>query len=218
MELYKTEYIMTIYIKIIYYYKNKQGIFTMIIIEKLINYINSYFHSEDESLKDIRKRALIVIPVALIDLIFIIIISRSPTMSLTPYIIALAATAGITIIVFVDVVKRERKFMEKLPYTITKARVIAKRSNLSGSIGDSFSSAYSNGYGEDCYGSQIFGVSHNNYITDYYVTFEMNDGGRIELKVPEAEFGILLEGDNGVLKYKLNKFDSFDRDRTGEKY
>lgn len=209
---------MTIYIKIIYYYKNKQGIFTMIIIEKLINYINSYFHSEDESLKDIRKRALIVIPVALIDLIFIIIISRSPTMSLTPYIIALAATAGITIIVFVDVVKRERKFMEKLPYTITKARVIAKRSNLSGSIGDSFSSAYSNGYGEDCYGSQIFGVSHNNYITDYYVTFEMNDGGRIELKVPEAEFGILLEGDNGVLKYKLNKFDSFDRDRTGEKY
>lgn len=48
-----------------------------------------------------------------------------------------------------------------------------------------------------------------------FVTFEMEDGQRVELQVPNAQFGTYVVGDKGVLRYNPNSnpntFVSFDR-------
>lgn len=189
----------------------------MIILEKLKNYVYSFLYSDNKSLDSIRKKYLIIMPIAAVYLISIIMLLDSFSMSLMPFFITTAVFGGIIIMLFMNIAKQEKEFLEKLPYTIKKAKVIAKRSSLIGSVGNSFLSTYSNSYGEDCVGSQTFGINDNSYITKYYVTFEMNDGSRVELNVPDTEYGLLLEGDTGVLKYKLDRYNSFERDYTGEK-
>lgn len=44
-----------------------------------------------------------------------------------------------------------------------------------------------------------------------YVTFETDRGDRVELLVPEREYGVLLEGDEGILTYQGTRFISFHR-------
>lgn len=41
--------------------------------------------------------------------------------------------------------------------------------------------------------------------TTYYVTFEVESGDRIELIVPDREYGLMVEGDQGT------RYISFDR-------
>lgn len=47
--------------------------------------------------------------------------------------------------------------------------------------------------------------------TNYYVTFELEDGHRIEFKLGGSTYGLLAEGDVGTLNYKGNHFKSFQR-------
>ncbi len=47
--------------------------------------------------------------------------------------------------------------------------------------------------------------------TDYYVTFEFDAGGRLELEVPDNRFGYLVEGDRGNLTSQGSRFVSFER-------
>ena len=37
--------------------------------------------------------------------------------------------------------------------------------------------------------------------TRYFVTFELENGGRVELGVKDSEYGMLAEGDQGLLTY-----------------
>jgi len=48
--------------------------------------------------------------------------------------------------------------------------------------------------------------------TEYYVTFEKPDGNRIELKVAGKQYGLLVEGDVGLLNYQGTRFNSFKRE------
>ena len=43
------------------------------------------------------------------------------------------------------------------------------------------------------------------------VTFQLSDGERMELHVPESEFGMLVEGDAGQLSYQGTRYLSFER-------
>ncbi|WP_025692525.1 DUF2500 domain-containing protein [Paenibacillus zanthoxyli] len=65
--------------------------------------------------------------------------------------------------------------------------VVAKRFRVSGGSGDSSSS------------------------TAYYVTFEILNGDRVELKVPGRLYGLIVEGDRGDLTYQGTRFKGFER-------
>ena len=45
----------------------------------------------------------------------------------------------------------------------------------------------------------------------YYVTFQVESGDRMELYVPGNEYGLLAEGDFGVLTFQGTRYLSFDR-------
>lgn len=47
--------------------------------------------------------------------------------------------------------------------------------------------------------------------TSYYVTFELINGERMELKVDDSKYGFLVEGDIGVLSFQGEIFVSFER-------
>ncbi len=66
-------------------------------------------------------------------------------------------------------------------------RVVAKRTEVSGGGGD-FSAR-----------------------TSYYLTFEFESGDRIEFGVKGQDFGMIAEGDVGVLNYQGTQFNSFTR-------
>jgi len=47
--------------------------------------------------------------------------------------------------------------------------------------------------------------------TTYYVTFEVDSGDRMELKVSGEEFGMLVEGDSGTLAFQGSRYYGFLR-------
>jgi hypothetical protein len=47
--------------------------------------------------------------------------------------------------------------------------------------------------------------------TSYYATFEFDTGDRQELHIPRQDFGMLSEGDAGMLTFQGTRFLSFER-------
>lgn len=47
--------------------------------------------------------------------------------------------------------------------------------------------------------------------TTYYVTFEVESGDRIELIVPDREYGLMVEGDQGTLIFQGTRYISFNK-------
>ena len=47
--------------------------------------------------------------------------------------------------------------------------------------------------------------------TNYYVTFQVDSGDRMELLVKGGEYGLLAEGDTGMLTFQGTRFLAFDR-------
>lgn len=60
------------------------------------------------------------------------------------------------------------------------------------------------------------GSGESSAHTSYYVTFEFEDGGRLELQVRGQDFGLIVEGDRGELLYQGTRFKSFDRVKQTE--
>ncbi len=52
---------------------------------------------------------------------------------------------------------------------------------------------------------------HHHHSHSYYITFEVQSGDRMELKVPRSEFGLLVEGDEGVLSFQGTRYLGFER-------
>ena len=52
---------------------------------------------------------------------------------------------------------------------------------------------------------------HHHHSTSYYVTFEVESGDRMELRVPAREYGLLVDGDMGVLHFQGTRYLGFDR-------
>ena len=81
------------------------------------------------------------------------------------------------------------------PRLTVPATVVAKRTNVS-----HHNHAGTNGH------------HHHSTSTTYYVTFQVESGDRMELHLSGHEFGMLVEGDKGILSFQGTRFISFDRD------
>ena len=75
------------------------------------------------------------------------------------------------------------------PRVPAQARVVAKRTHTSGGMGDVSASS------------------------SYYATFEFLSGDRKEFYVPYREYGLIAEGDVGILMFQGSRFISFERNR-----
>ena len=47
--------------------------------------------------------------------------------------------------------------------------------------------------------------------SDYYVTFQFESGDRLELEIPDNQFGYLVEGDKGKLTFQGTRYINFER-------
>ena len=55
------------------------------------------------------------------------------------------------------------------------------------------------------------GNGHSHTSSSYYVTFEVESGDRMELRVSGSEYGMLAEGDRGRLTFQGTRYLSFER-------
>ncbi|MBQ8767755.1 MAG: DUF2500 domain-containing protein [Clostridia bacterium] len=55
------------------------------------------------------------------------------------------------------------------------------------------------------------GHTHTSSSTSYYVTFQVQSGDRMELEVKSYDYGMLVEGDFGVLTFQGTRFLGFER-------
>ena len=60
--------------------------------------------------------------------------------------------------------------------------------------------------------SQVTGGGSNPIEQDYYVTFQLATGERVELRVPDAVSGVLMPGDEGALEWKGSRYLGFARE------
>ena len=53
--------------------------------------------------------------------------------------------------------------------------------------------------------------NHTSHSHSYYVTFEVESGDRMELRVDGDEYGLLVEGDQGLLTFQGTRYLGFER-------
>ena len=80
----------------------------------------------------------------------------------------------------------------KKPVLSEPARIVTKRSQTSGSVDSSTGGSVS---------------------TWYYATFELPSGERREFCIGGREYGLLAEGDEGMLTYQGTRYRGFERGR-----
>jgi hypothetical protein len=56
-------------------------------------------------------------------------------------------------------------------------------------------------------------LSSSHTSTTYFMTFELESGDRMELKMPGGEYGVLVEGDTGNLTFQGTRYKGFERTR-----
>ena len=54
-------------------------------------------------------------------------------------------------------------------------------------------------------------MHHRSTSTNYYVTFEVMSGDRMEFHVPDKEYGMLAENDAGILTFQGTRYLGFKR-------
>ena len=60
--------------------------------------------------------------------------------------------------------------------------------------------------------SEVWGGSGDTSAsTSYYVTFQFDDGSRLEFQVINRDYGLIVEGDRGEILYQGTRFKEFKR-------
>lgn len=86
------------------------------------------------------------------------------------------------------------------PILTVEAKVVSKRMNVS---------HHNTPIAGDATGAHGF-TTHTN--TNYYVTFEVESGDRMEFHISKAkEYGMLVEGDRGKLTFQGTRYLGFER-------
>jgi hypothetical protein len=100
--------------------------------------------------------------------------------------------AAVTAIVLIVVLRRKKEDAANnaAPVQNVQARIISKRTETEGMAGME-------------YGGML--------TTKHYVTFEAPDGSRLELPVQGDQYGMLAEGDTGVLAFQGTRYLNFER-------
>ncbi len=116
-----------------------------------------------------------------------------PFMMLIP-MISFVLVFGVIVAILVMNFKRMRKD-DRSPRISVEATVVAKRMDVHShrhSAGRHHASSFS---------------SH----TTYYATFQVESGDRMELYIGSYDYGMLVEGDRGILEFQGSRFLRFDR-------
>ena len=58
------------------------------------------------------------------------------------------------------------------------------------------------------------GIETMHTFTSYYVTFQVESGDRMEFEVSDMEYGMLAEGDRGMLTFQGTRYLSFQRNES----
>lgn len=87
---------------------------------------------------------------------------------------------------------RQNRWNKQQPVVSTSAQVIAKRTEVSGSGGGTAA------------------------LTFYYATFETSDKERHEFSVSGKDYGLLIEGDQGILTFQGTRYKGFERGRAAQ--
>lgn len=85
------------------------------------------------------------------------------------------------------------------PKLTVPVTVVAKRTNVS---------RHRHANAGDATGAHGY---HTSTSTSYYATFQVESGDRMELHVPDSEFGLIVEGDKGLLTFQGTRFLNFER-------
>jgi len=94
------------------------------------------------------------------------------------------------------------------PVLTVLSKVVAKRMAVSSH------NHHSNGmHMHQHHGTPMTTHSTSSSTTTYFATFEVESGDRMELKVPDKEYGILVEGDEGKLTFQGTRYKGFERNR-----
>ena len=60
------------------------------------------------------------------------------------------------------------------------------------------------------------GIETMHTFTSYYVTFQVESGDRMEFEVSDMEYGMLAEGDRGMLTFQGTRYLSFQWNESAE--
>ena len=82
------------------------------------------------------------------------------------------------------------------PRLKSQAKVVSRRINVHG-----------NSYNQ----ANIHRMHEGHTSTDYYITFEFEQGSRKEFQVNNYEYGTLIEGDIGILEHQGSRYFGFER-------
>lgn len=102
---------------------------------------------------------------------------------------------GLFITVFISILVKGMKEWNKnnhSPRLTVPVTVVAKRTNVSRH-------------------SRAGEHHHTSTSTSYYVTFQVESGDRMELHMSGSEFGLIVEGDRGLLTFQGTRFLKFER-------
>ena len=62
-------------------------------------------------------------------------------------------------------------------------------------------------------GPETAPMTHTTSSTSYFVTFQVESGDRMELPVPDQDYGMMIQGDHGKLTFQGTRFLGFQRAR-----
>ena len=105
---------------------------------------------------------------------------------------------GITIAVFIKRISTWNKNNHSPRLTVPVV-IVAKRANVT---------HHRHANGGDMSGEMGYHTISN---TTYYATFQVESGDRMELNLDGAEYGMLAEGDRGMLTFQGARYLSFER-------
>ena len=60
------------------------------------------------------------------------------------------------------------------------------------------------------------GIETMHTFTSYYVTFQVESGDRMEFEISDMEYGMLAEGDRGMLTFQGTRYLNFQRNESSE--
>lgn len=90
---------------------------------------------------------------------------------------------------------RENRRNDASPRLTVPASVVAKRAQVGSSI----------------HHNAATHTSSTHYNTRYFATFQFESGDRLELPVAATEYGLLVEGDHGLLSFQGTRYLGFQR-------
>lgn len=111
------------------------------------------------------------------------------------FTIAFVLAIGIFVFAIVKGINQWNKNNHSPKLTVP-ATIVAKRTNVS-------RHHHHNHHGT--------GMHHASTSTTYYVTFQVESGDRMELHVAGHEYGLLIEGDRGMLSFQGTRYLGFER-------